>query len=238
MDSFNPYRVFEYVATPDFGIVLCAVVKFQSLSGFRVRCNKCFECGWVQEFKFQSLSGFRVRCNGRYRFCSEFDPSVSIPIGFSSTLQPNFRIITRDCTRGFQSLSGFRVRCNGRAWTRTCSTTKFQSLSGFRVRCNRITPDRPKVELGSFNPYRVFEYVATSSARTAYFTGTTFQSLSGFRVRCNVVKTLYKDDMEVLFQSLSGFRVRCNKANLLTTVLELLVSIPIGFSSTLQQWSI
>ena len=235
MDSFNPYRVFEYVATPDFGIVLCAVVKFQSLSGFRVRCNKCFECGWVQEFKFQSLSGFRVRCNGRYRFCSEFDPSVSIPIGFSSTLQPNFRIITRDCTRGFQSLSGFRVRCNGRAWTRTCSTTKFQSLSGFRVRCNRITPDRPKVELGSFNPYRVFEYVATSSARTAYFTGTTFQSLSGFRVRCNLAASCCRCSERVVFQSLSGFRVRCNFMISLRPMEIYFVSIPIGFSSTLQR---
>ena len=41
--SFNPYRVFEYVATADTDFVLNSIPQFQSLSGFRVRCNQTSE---------------------------------------------------------------------------------------------------------------------------------------------------------------------------------------------------
>ena len=43
--------------------------------------------GQVSGYRFQSLSGFRVRCNCSPEHFSTMGPKVSIPIGFSSTLQ-------------------------------------------------------------------------------------------------------------------------------------------------------
>ena len=184
---FNPYRVFEYVATGGILPLGREAKWFQSLSGFRVRCNDGYKGCGVSPDTFQSLSGFRVRCNpltSSARAASLVE--VSIPIGFSSTLQ-------------------LSPTCSHRtAWP-------------------------------GFNPYRVFEYVATSSARTAYFTGTTFQSLSGFRVRCNLAASCCRCSERVVFQSLSGFRVRCNFMISLRPMEIYFVSIPIGFSSTLQR---
>ena len=62
---------------------------FQSLSGFQVRCNVLENVtGQVVGYQFQSLSGFQVRCNSRPGswFGGTTNP-VSIPIGFSSSLQ-------------------------------------------------------------------------------------------------------------------------------------------------------
>ena len=62
--GFNPYRVFKFVATSEI------------------------PSGSNPDGLFQSLSGFQVRCN--YAVSGEVLPacSVSIPIGFSSSLQP------------------------------------------------------------------------------------------------------------------------------------------------------
>jgi len=87
--------------------------RFQSLSGFQVRCN-VFPCSGSLE----SLIGFnpyRV-----FKFAAtpvarlEFTPivPVSIPIGFSSSLQHISPARPEGGVEGFQSLSGFQVRCN------------------------------------------------------------------------------------------------------------------------------
>ena len=88
--SFNPYRVFKFVATGGGGLMQTRRARFQSLSGFQVRCNALnltkthLPSSW-----FQSLSGFQVRCNADISIREKLDPMVSIPIGFSSSLQPD-----------------------------------------------------------------------------------------------------------------------------------------------------
>ena len=112
---------------------------------------------------------------------------VSIPIGFSSSLQLILCIVAM-----------------------TSIWARFQSLSGFQVRCNRWCRCDIQTSNQGFNPYRVFKFAAT-------------QGFLGFG-RETVKK----------FQSLSGFQVRCNLNNSKSTIQHHIVSIPIGFSSSLQ----
>ena len=120
------------------GVGPVAPVWFQSLSGFQVRCNVGGgHLLGLRKHGFQSLSGFQVRCNSDpqssfvlqdlcfnpYRvfkfvatspICSMISDNlhVSIPIGFSSSLQPSLHRTPRHTESAFQSLSGFQVRCN------------------------------------------------------------------------------------------------------------------------------
>ena len=64
------------------------------------------------DIKFQSLSGFQVRCNLRIRIGISAASLVSIPIGFSSSLQQRTVPGGHSLSQPFQSLSGFQVRCN------------------------------------------------------------------------------------------------------------------------------
>ena len=112
--SFNPYRVFKFAATYTLSQDLLESQEFQSLSGFQVRCNLLL-------LENGSLCGV----------------PVSIPIGFSSSLQLPFCRCLRLWLRRFQSLSGFQVRCNiAERRSGNPRNRKFQSLSGFQVRCN------------------------------------------------------------------------------------------------------
>jgi len=87
--SFNPYRVFKFVATA-YDVISATIEKsFQSLSGFQVRCNMAASAVLLT-----------------------FAP-VSIPIGFSSSLQLKSQLKSLPEGVQFQSLSGFQVRCNG-----------------------------------------------------------------------------------------------------------------------------
>jgi len=43
---------------------------------------------------------------------------VSIPIGFSSSLQRQLQVLRWSKDEEFQSLSGFQARCNGSDWPR------------------------------------------------------------------------------------------------------------------------
>jgi len=62
-----------------------------------------------------------------------------------------------------------------------------------------------------------------------------FQSLSGFLARCNVKGAIDDYESFFAFQSLSGFLARCNSLVLYFTVMpSLAVSIPVGFSCSLQ----
>ena len=62
-NSFNPYRVFKFVATD------------------------CHGNDRIEFYEFQSLSGFQVRCNAMMKRPENRLREVSIPIGFSSSLQ-------------------------------------------------------------------------------------------------------------------------------------------------------
>ena len=112
--GFNPCRVFSFAATSQVFSDTPPVISFQSLSGFLVRCNDILEAIDGQIDTFQSLSGFLVRCNpaepgwaqgieSRFNPCRVFSfaatqtqssraapsPRVSIPVGFSRSLQPS-----------------------------------------------------------------------------------------------------------------------------------------------------
>ena len=68
--------------------------------------------GPQSEDEFQSLSGFQVRCNSVHVNEPSGLYTVSIPVGFSSALQPNLGVFGQCIALAFQSLSGFQVRCN------------------------------------------------------------------------------------------------------------------------------
>ena len=211
MTSFNPYRVFKFVATSRLKGLSPRIAQFQSLSGFQVRCNSIAAHALASTFssfnpyrvfKFvataftQALQKRATQCFNPYRVFKFVATSggvarmmgagmVSIPIGFSSSLQPWM----------------FR-------WMWVCMP-EFQSLSGFQVRCNISRRPADQAGLRGFNPYRVFKFVATANRYAALLDHYRFQSLSGFQVRCNLNtrNQLHAND---------------------------LVSIPIGFSSSLQ----
>ena len=125
-------------------------------------------------------------------------------------------VIKEDEGDKFQSLAGFFVACNktGRI-DRMTDKYLFQSLAGFFVACNSRMEDAVKAAGGSFNPWRVFSWLATmSDDETAgvwifvsipggFFRGLQprepgprrrpsprFQSLAGFFVACNKIGTL------------------------------------------------
>ena len=86
---FNPYRVFRFAATISFTFGTKLYTRFQSLSGFQVRCNIILRL-WSYQSR-TCFNPYRV-----FRFAAthiisvslypcEF--SVSIPIGFSGSLQ-------------------------------------------------------------------------------------------------------------------------------------------------------
>ena len=139
-NRFNPYRVFKFVAT-----CRCYADRparqywFQSLSGFQVRCNAFTSVSddWISS-RFQSLSGFQVRCNTGIMSCrvSVID-DVSIPIGFSSSLQPEFAGSIAPCQIDVSIPIGF-------------SSSLQLCMHGQRYSLD-----------SSFNPYRVFKFVAT-----------------------------------------------------------------------------
>ena len=134
----------------------------------------------------------------------------------------------------FQSLSGFQVRCNPEIAKRArYNEYGFQSLSGFQVRCNDINDDGSTKFSTSFNPYRVFKFVATRSLIPLLRQITSFNPYRVFKF----VATSWRfrtDATRQRFQSLSGFQVRCNNGLPIDVVLHGAVSIPIGFSSSLQ----
>ena len=162
-----------------------------------------------QAFWFQSLSGFQVRCNRRsaeyfesirpvsipigfssslqlQRSNVEFTRQrVSIPIGFSSSLQPRKRSIGIQISLGFNPYRVFK-------FVATSNASRLSFLYSF-----------------SFNPYRVFKFVATPVQHTSFCHNGRFQSLSGFQVRCNLILWA-RSGRCTWFQSLSGFQVRCN----------------------------
>ncbi len=129
--GFNPYRVFEYVATNFSPIehgkhwLVSIPIGFSSTLQLLCDCRRsrsllCFNPYRVFEYvatvlwlcrhhkanTFQSLSGFRVRCNHGLIACASFCSPVSIPIGFSSTLQLRYRY---PADRSFSSFNPYRV---------------------------------------------------------------------------------------------------------------------------------
>ncbi len=137
---------------------------------------------------------------------------VSIPVGFSSPLQPN----------------GSRLAIT--------LSAMFQSLSGFQVRCNSISLFSFSYAEPSFNPCRVFKSAATcpglSPGLCPCYVSIPVGFSSPLQLSGNDVLILVGIE---LFQSLSGFQVRCNIEKARLQFRQTLVSIPVGFSSPLQR---
>ena len=119
-----------------------------------------------RSFKIEYIFPSTVRLDAPDSACQDqavtFGVAVSIPIGFSSSLQHANTKARLDAIYRFQSLSGFQVRCN--ALTKRIvhrKMTQFQSLSGFQVRCNFAYSITQSLQYASFNPYRVFKFAAT-----------------------------------------------------------------------------
>ena len=208
---FNPWRVFSWLATTGLqkgvsGISWVSIpggffrglqlkveggppsvkVKFQSLAGFFVACNKAditmiakrwssfnpwrvfswlatkalelFE-GWSYGFNpwrvFSWLATYKL---GVKRHCRK---SVSIPGGFFRGLQLLDSKVPKVDREVFQSLAGFFVACNDAARPGYGDVDLFQSLAGFFVACNSPTATRPWKRSTCFNPWRVFSWLAT-----------------------------------------------------------------------------
>ncbi len=187
---------------------------------------------------FQSLSGFQVRCNVFAVF-----PSVS-------------------STNGFNPCRVFKSAATMREMPRLRKEKWFQSLSGFQVRCNHIYLNRPMTEKNCFNPCRVFKSAATVSSPSPNsnpplvsipvgfssplqltnndaYGGLIWVSFNPCRVFKSAATKSFKIALETprRFQSLSGFQVRCNVQNGLPGQGPTAVSIPVGFSSPLQQYA-
>ena len=209
---FNPYRVFKFVATQPVSCSGPSRSAFQSLSGFQVRCNSsetlrpsgigpCFNPYRV--FKFVATD--EVLLNAGPVTC------VSIPIGFSSSLQQSPWPTAEPCM------------------------VRFQSLSGFQVRCNKSQPKVDATVSRGFNPYRVFKFVATCLDIAFYRHAVLFQSLSGFQVRCNGFRRSANGPRRDGFNPYRVFKFVATRRAGCGRKVSAEVSIPIGFSSSLQR---
>ena len=198
---FNPYRVFEYVATLKYPMQVNYLNKlFQSLSGFRVRCNPIDSSQRSCAIEVSIPIGFSSTLQqGALRGSQTVEREVSIPIGFSSTLQLSQRLestvaayyvsipigfsstlqhrpsrgVLGICNR-FQSLSGFRVRCNLLCYHLLESVITVSIPIGFSSTLQLLYTISSIGTFDGFNPYRVFEYVATAIRGYALVTGVGF----------------------------------------------------------------
>ena len=156
--SFNPYRVFKFVATSNQSDLSVSNAAFQSLSGFQVRCN-CIQMVYI-------------------RYCV----MVSIPIGFSSSLQHNCLVWEARPWPCFNPYRVFKFVATISRSYEDQAATLFQSLSGFQVRCNPWNASAKPLWKGGFNPYRVFKFVATlSSWRTPPVASSSFNPYRVFK---------------------------------------------------------
>ena len=161
--------------------------------------------------KFQSLSGFQVRCNVAGLFHELDRRGVSIPIGFSSSLQPPvvvyqtpYRYVvsipigfssslqrkerkTPSCLKNcFNPYRVFKFVATMPSILRRPSHDPVSIPIGFSSSLQQIGHAADPCQPAGFNPYRVFKFVATLDACNCLIELVDrFQSLSGFQVRCN-----------------------------------------------------
>ena len=222
----------------DFTISDLMMNWFQSLSGFQVRCNTDRpHLSPTSSVVFQSLSGFQVRCNGGGSGgFPDRVAGVSIPIGFSSSLQ--HAVLPAGCFSDgrFQSLSGFQVRCNGPPHSKlVTSGYKFQSLSGFQVRCNGSAMSHSPRSSVCFNPYRVFKFAATCGQRREGYRCSHVSIPIGFSSSLQQKAELGRSQLETGFNPYRVFKFAATTYDYGRGSGYRDVSIPIGFSSSLQR---
>ena len=162
---------------------------------------------------------------------------VSIPIGFSSSLQrpdSNLNVLVLE---SFQSLSGFQVRCNADRAGHIYQADGSVSIPiGFSSSLQRIwlgclqSGRQVSIPIGFSSS---LQHISCSNCGKYIFT---FQSLSGFQVRCNANSW----DRSIVVSVVSipiGFSSSLQqKVVNCFPLARSMVSIPIGFSSSLQLW--
>ena len=212
VQSFNPYRVFWFAATASLMMKSCHVRPVSIPIGFS-----------------GSLQLLVVRGIGSPAMW------VSIPIGFSGSLQRGGRLHFRP---PFHRFNPYRV-----FWFAATAGkgSRFQDLDGVSIpigfsgslqlwACDRLERSRIR-----FNPYRVFWFAATNMRKNILLSQEAFQSLSGFLVRCNLShEGLFSDH----HRSFNPYRVFWFAATVRPPQLpdrDRQVSIPIGFSGSLQR---
>ncbi len=159
--GFNPCRVFKSAATARKDVYISGPTKFQSLSGFQVRCNATTGISNASGVLFQSLSGFQVRCNLPTNGCPFCDGTRFNPCRVFKSAATGLDEVLAEVPTMFQSLSGFQVRCN--PIFLPCHEILWQvSIPvGFSSPLQRRNPRLPSIPSLSFNPCRVFKSAAT-----------------------------------------------------------------------------
>ena len=159
---------------------------------------------------FQSLSGFQVRCNVINLVRDTWKNIVSIPIGFSSSLQPPWWRSALRRSPCFNPYRVFKFVATSIDQGVMMPSIGFNPYRVFKfVATSRLEVVFPGRSI-CFNPYRVFKFVATLGVGVGSGLFFVFQSLSGFQVRCNAPRCGLLYESIGVFQSLSGFQVRCN----------------------------
>ncbi len=94
LTKFQSLMGFHVRCNSTFLFVTRPTTVFQSLMGFHVRCNS-EQAGDMpgQDSRFQSLMGFHVRCNLDIKGLIHLVNMVSIPNGFSRSLQPSLSVL-------------------------------------------------------------------------------------------------------------------------------------------------
>ncbi len=139
---------------------------------------------------------------------------VSIPIGFSSSLQP---------------------WPTSRGWG---SETLVSIPIGFSssLQRHRLRPKYPRTH--SFNPYRVFKFVATASRGFAQQIAEMVSIPIGFSSSLQRPPRLPSNHHSGCFNPYRVFKFVATKSMLIRFLLFFRVSIPIGFSSSLQPYAL
>ena len=189
--GFNPWRVFSWLATP------CLAPQAEhstpvSIPGGFFRGLQPTLAGGADDIleEFQSLAGFFVACNSprsRLRaWLTSFNPwRVFSWLATGYPLRSGGASQTVSIPGGF-----FRGLQHGLTRRNMTWLDRFQSLAGFFVACNPETETGRGPSRISFNPWRVFSWLATSgkpriraAGRMVSIPGGFFRGLQRFRTR-------------------------------------------------------
>ena len=185
---------------------------------------------------FQSLSGFQVRCNCQAAAGLRLSNStgVSIPIGFSSSLQRFVGSGTIALSFRFNPYRVFKFVATASNSLTRLSPMGFNPYRVFKFVATTRRSSHCAPRRRGFNPYRVFKFVATVWRGIENFWGNCVSIPIGFSSSLQQLNEALVITPLTLFQSLSGFQVRCNGGSDRGAGSCPDVSIPIGFSSSLQ----
>jgi len=135
---------------------------FQSLSGFQVRCNVLKPPVLSSpNSSFNPYRVFKFVATGLDRPAAGAEDNVSIPIGFSSSLQPLYDICASSRIGAVSIPIGFSSSLQHRTRSHSYPRTDVSIPIGFSSSLQRPTSSGTMPIQESFNPYRVFKFVAT-----------------------------------------------------------------------------